>query len=239
MKPRVQYGQFIPGHASGRGTGLIETRRFLPVLDAAGMLAGSEAWTTEDERRLKEWFRDFLDWMRDSERGDDSRGAENNLGTWYDAQAAAYALFADQPERARRVLERARKKRFQDAIDAKGRLVHELERTKSFDYCMFDLQALMQLALLGERVDLHLWRAQFEDGRGLPKAVEWLAPYAAGTKEWPHQQIEPAKANRVAILFRRAAVAYRREDYEAISASRRSAADDNVTIALELVYPRR
>jgi hypothetical protein len=177
--------------------------------------------------------------MRDSERGDDSRGAENNLGTWYDAQAAAYALFADQPERARRVLERARKKRFQDAIDAKGRLVHELERTKSFDYCMFDLQALMQLALLGERVDLHLWRAQFEDGRGLPKAVEWLAPYAAGTKEWPHQQIEPAKANRVAILFRRAAVAYRREDYEAISASRRSAADDNVTIALELVYPRR
>jgi hypothetical protein len=239
MKPRLQYAQFIPGHDTGRGAGLIETRRFLKVLDAAGLLAGTESWTAADERRLKDWFRDFLDWMRDSHRGDDERAADNNHGTWYDAQAAAYALFIGAPERARRILDRAKQKRFQDAIDEKGRLFHELDRTKSLDYSLFNLDALMHVALLGERADLHLWRAHFEGGRGLPRAVEWLAPYAAGTKEWPHKQTSPVKAERIAILFRRAAVAYDRDDYEQISRSRRDAEDDDVTIALELVYPRR
>lgn len=239
MKPRLQYGQYIPGHNTGHGAGLIETRRFLPILDAAGLLAGSESWTPADERQLKEWFRDFLDWMRESERGDDERDAENNHGTWYDAQAAAYALFIGDQERAKRVLHRAKKRRFQDALDAKGRPVHELDRTKSLDYCLFNLEALMQLALLGERVDLHLWKAHFEDGRGLPRAVEWLAPFAAGTKEWPHKQIAPVKGEKIVVLYRRAAVAYSREDYEQVSQSRRDADDDNMSIALELVYPQR
>jgi hypothetical protein len=239
MKPRLAYGQYIPGRNTGRGAGLIETRRFLPVLDAAGLLAGSESWTPEDEQKLQAWFRDFLNWMRESERGDDERDAENNHGTWYDAQAAAFALFSGDQKRAKKVLDRAKQRRFQDALDAKGRPVHELDRTKSFDYCLFNLEALMQLALLGERADLHLWQAHFEDGRGLPRTVEWLAPFAAGTKEWPHKQITPVKEEKIAILYRRAAVAYGRDDYEQISLSRRDAEDDNVSIALELVYPRR
>jgi hypothetical protein len=239
MKTRLAYAQYIPGRNTGRGAGLIETRRFLHVLDAAGMLAGSEAWSADDERQLQAWFREFLDWMHESERGKDERGAENNHGTWFDAQAAGYAYFIGDDERARKILDRAKKKRFQDAIDEKGRQFHELDRTKALDYCLFNLEALTNLALLGERADLHLWRSHYEGGRGLPRAVEWLAPYAAGTKKWPHKQITPVKAERVAILYRRAAVAYGRDDYEAISASRRDVGDDDVTIALELVYPRR
>jgi hypothetical protein len=61
----------------------------------------------------------------------------------------------------------------------------------------------------------------------------------AGVKAWPHQQITPVEPERIAILFRRAAVAYGRDDYERISRSRRDAEDDDLTIALELVYPRR
>lgn len=239
MKPRLPYGQFVPGHNTGRGEGLIETRRFLRVLDASGLLAGSPAWTPADEQRLQAWFGKFLDWMGDSEPGDDERDAENNHGTWYDAQAAAYALFSGDHKRAGRILSRAKRRRFEDALDSKGRQVHELDRTKAFDYSLLNLDGLMQLALLGERVDLHLWNARFKDGRGLPRAVEWLAPFAAGTKEWPRKQIQPVSAERIAILYRRAAGAYSSDQYEQISRSRRNPADDDVTIALELVYPRR
>ncbi len=239
MKPRMAYGQFVPGRSTGRAEGLIEGRMMLQVLDAAGLLAGSEAWSAADERELKQWFRQFLDWMRESERGDDERAADNNHGTWYDAQAAAYALFVGDERVAGRVLDRAKQRRFIEAFDKRGRPIHELERTKSLDYAMFHLDGLMHLALLGERADLHLWQAHFSHGRGLPKAVEWLAPFAAGKKEWPHKQIQPVKEQRIAILFRRAAVAYKSDEYEAISRSRRDPDDDNLTIALELVYPRR
>jgi hypothetical protein len=239
MKPRLVFGQYIPGHNTGRGAGLIETRVLLRVLDSAGLLAGSPAWTPQDQRQLQAWFRDFLDWMRDSSRGDDERGADNNHGTWYDAQAAAYALFIGDQERARKILDRAKRRRFIEALDARGRSIHELDRTRSLGYCLFNLEALMQLALLGERVEMHLWKAHFDDGRGLPRNLEWLAPYVAGVKAWPHQQITPVEPERIAILFRRAAVAYGRDDYERISRSRRDAEDDDLTIALELVYPRR
>jgi hypothetical protein len=239
MKPRLMYGQYVPGRSTGRAAGLIESRHLLRVLDSAGLLAGSDAWTPADNDKLRAWFRDFLNWMRDSERGDDERTAENNHGTWYDAQAAAYAFFIGEDERAAKILRRARRTRFEEALDKQGRQIHELTRTRSLDYSLFNLDALMHLALLGERAEMHLWKAHFSHGRGLPKAVEWLAPYAAGTKDWPHKQITSVKTERIAILYRRAAVVYNREDYEAISSSRRDARDDNVTIALELVYPRR
>ena len=239
MKPRLVFGQYIPGHNTGRGEGLIETRSMIKVLDASGLLAGSEAWTAADEARLKAWFRDFLEWMRESSRGADERSAENNHGTWYDAQAAAYALFIGDEGRAKHILERARQRRFIEGIDPQGRQVHELDRTKAFDYSLFNLEGLMQLAILGQRCDMHLWKAHFEDGRGLLRAVEWLTPYAAGRKPWPHKQIVPVDRERLALLFRRAAVAYGREEYERISQARRERDDDEVTIKLGLVYPRR
>lgn len=239
MKPRLAYGQYVPGENTGRGEGLIETRAMLKVLDASGLLAESAAWTPADEQKLKAWFRDFLDWMRESSRGGDERAADNNHGTWYDAQAAAYALFIGDERRAKNILERARQRRFIEGIDPDGRQIHELDRTKSFDYCLFNLEALMQLALLGERCGLHLWKAHFDDGRGLLRAVEWLTPYAAGRKEWPHRQIAPVRLEPLVILYRRAAEAYGRDEYERISGSRRERDDDEVTIALELVYPRR
>ncbi|MCI0360370.1 MAG: alginate lyase family protein [Planctomycetaceae bacterium] len=239
MKPRLVFGQYILGHNTGRGAGLIETRVMLKVLDAAGLLAGSESWTAADERELKVWFRDFLDWMRESSRGEDERAADNNHGTWYDAQSAAYAFFIGDERRALHILERARERRFIEGIDPKGRQVHELDRTKAMDYCLLNLEGLMQLALLGERCGLHLWKAHFEDGRGLLRAVEWLAPYAAGTKPWPYEQIAPVKTERIAVSFRRAAEVYGREAYERISSARRERQDDDVTIALALVYPQR
>jgi hypothetical protein len=239
MKPRLAFGQYIPGQNTGRGAGLIETRRFLPVLDAAGLLAGSEAWTAEDHRQLQAWFREFLDWMQESERGRDERDADNNHGTWYDAQAAAFALFIGDQRRAERTLKRAKDDRFEDAFDSKGRPKYELDRTKAFDYTLFHLDGLMQLATLGDRLNMNLWNAKFDDGRGLPKAMQWIAPYAAGQAEWPYKQIQPPNKERVAILFRRAAVVYSRPEYEQISQVHRDPEDDDVTIALGLVYPQR
>ena len=48
MNPHFRYAQAIPGHNDGRGAGLIESRHFIKVVDAAGLLGGSRAWTDKD-----------------------------------------------------------------------------------------------------------------------------------------------------------------------------------------------
>jgi hypothetical protein len=41
MNPNLDHGQFVKGENVGRGTGIIESNRFLPVLDGVGILQKS------------------------------------------------------------------------------------------------------------------------------------------------------------------------------------------------------
>src|SRR5215475_7674700 len=56
MNPNLRYAQAVPGHNDGRGAGLIESRHFIKVVDAAGLLGGSRAWTDIDGLALAAWF---------------------------------------------------------------------------------------------------------------------------------------------------------------------------------------
>src|SRR4051812_13907680 len=71
MNPNLEYAQYIPGINTGRGIGLIETRGLTRVVDAIGLLDGSNAFTDADKQGLKDWFAKFLAWMQESKNGRD------------------------------------------------------------------------------------------------------------------------------------------------------------------------
>jgi len=94
---------------------------------------------------------------------------------------------------ARAVCERA-KARIGKQIEPDGRQPLEEARADGFGYSVFNLDALCLLASLAERVDVDLWHYQTADGRGIRKAMEYLAPYADADKKWPGNQLNPPKA---------------------------------------------
>ncbi len=214
MNPHLEFGQAIPGRCTGRGIGLIDTCGFIGVVDAAGMLAGSESWTDKDQKALEDWFGKFLDWMLESRYGRDEAAAANNHGTWYDAQVASYALFIGRDDVARRILREAAEKRIAPQIEPDGRQPQELARTKSFSYSVMNLQGMFALAALGERVDVDLWNFKTTDGRSICKAVDWLASYADGTAVWKNEQIGGVEPKLLYPLLRRAALEYGEPGYE-------------------------
>src|SRR5208283_4124843 len=151
--------------------------------DAAGLLAGSAAWTKKDNDALKVWLTTYLDWLLTSKNGLDEASAKNNHGTWYDVQAVRLALTVDRTDLARQIAEAAGQKRIAVQIEPDGRQPLELARTAAFGYSRFNLEALFMLATLGEHVGVDLWHYQLPDGRGLTKALDFLLPYVVDSSK--------------------------------------------------------
>jgi Alginate lyase len=215
MNPHLQYAQFIPGVNTGRGIGLIETRGFTRVVDAIGLIAGSKAWRPEDDRGVRDWFAAFLKWMQESDNGRDEAAANNNHGTYYDLQVVSFALFLDRRDLAVKVLERAKERRIAVQIEPDGRQPLELARTNGWSYSAGNLDGLTELATLGDRAGVDLWRFATADGRSIRKAILFLAPYAFADRKWDFEQINAFNGSALHNVLRRAAAHYEDADFQA------------------------
>lgn len=218
MNPNLNYGQAIRGINEGRGEGLIETRSFVRIVDAIGLLSGSAAWTTDDQRGLEDWFSQFVKWMQESENGREEAAAKNNHGTYYDVQLASYALFLRNNELAHEVLQSAGEKRIAVQVLPDGRQPLELVRTKAWSYSVGNLAGLMTLARLGENVDVDLWNFKAGDGGSIRAALDYLVPYGIGEQKWPHKQINGFEPEMLHTLLRKAAAKYPDGPYKEIVA---------------------
>jgi hypothetical protein len=190
MNPHLRYGQTIPGRNEGRGSGIIDTRHFIRLLDSVALLRESAAWSDEDHAALVAWMKQYLEWLRSDAQGKDESEARNNHGTWYDAQVAAIAMFVGERNLARQVLEGAKVKRIARAIEPDGQQPEELERTKGLHYSVFNLSGMAVLARIGEQLDVDLWHYEASDGRSIRRGLDYIMPYLTGEREWPHKQIE-------------------------------------------------
>ena len=213
MNPNLEFGQGIPGINTGRGIGLIETRSLMSVVDAAGLLAGSKAWSDVDQEGIKAWLSQFLNWMQTSTKGKDEDAAKNNHGTWYDLQVVDYALFLGKRDLAVDTLNRVKSRRIALQIELDGRQPLELARTNAFSYSIGNLDGLMQLAWFGSQVGVDLWNFRTPDGRCIRVALDFLLPYATGEKKWDYPQIGGFHGDALLPQLERAAAVYHDPSY--------------------------
>lgn len=214
MNPHLRYAQAVPGRNAGRGAGIIETHHLPELIDAVGLLASSKLWRGEDHKGLQKWFDAYLAWLHESQEGNTEARAQNNHGTWFDVQTAAFALFVDKSDMAKKVLGEMAERRIARQIEPDGRQPRELERGQAWSYSLFNLEALFDAAALADNLGIDLWSYESPDKRGIRKALDWLLPYATGEKKWNYRQLSGLQPEKLAPLLRRAAVRYREPAYE-------------------------
>ena len=216
MNPHLEYAQAIHGRSTGRGTGIIDTIHLVEVARAVPLVAESGALRSEEFAEVRKWFADYLRWMTTSANGIEERDARNNHGTCFAMQVAAFARLTGQ----RDLIDDAAR-RFETAIvplqiAPDGSQPLEISRTKPYGYCLFNLEAMAVLCqLVSEPGGRDLWRFETADGRGIRKAIEFLFPYIADKKRWPHppdvMYFEQWPMRQQALLF--GGLAYGRQDY--------------------------
>lgn len=101
MTPNLQHAQAIPGINTGRGIGIIDSRALVDVVDAIALLQSSAALSENDVSALKQWFGDYYQWMTTSQNGFEEENWHNNHGSYFDMQAAAFALFSGKIDEAK------------------------------------------------------------------------------------------------------------------------------------------
>jgi hypothetical protein len=189
MNPHLEYAQAVLGRNHGKNSGIIDTRDFIFVIESLELLKESPAYTPELEHGLKEWFTEFLHWLKTSKHGRKEGQEPNNHGSWYQAQAMRIALFLEDATTARELLDHVRNELIPSQIMSDGTQPEELARTNAFHYSIFNLHALGMIARMGESLDADLWHYRDPQGKGMQTAAEYLLPFVTGIEEWPHQQI--------------------------------------------------
>ena len=191
MNPNLKYGQAVKGVIEGRAEGLIDTRQFIFVIDGIELIKNSKSWTLQNQKEMKGWFSEFLNWLQTSDIGKDEMNAPNNHGVWYDAQTLAIALYVDSTELANKIVQRAAN-RLNIQQDSKGFFPLELARTTSFHYSVFILNAFNVIAQLSEKTNINFWELKTSSGKSLSKAFDALMPFLIQKKVWTGgQQIRP------------------------------------------------
>lgn len=192
MNPNLNYAQVAPGHGDDRGRcyGLIDTYSFVGMLDAVQLLEGSQAFTNRDSKQLKNWFSRFLDWFLESEPGRTEAQQSNNHSVAYDVQVVAYAKYTGNLKLAEQYIRAFPRQRIFRQIEPDGKQPHELKRTLSFGYSVFNLQHMTDLMQIAQKLGIEIWNETSEDGRNFYKAADFLAGYLGKeVSAWPYQQL--------------------------------------------------
>jgi hypothetical protein len=205
MHPHLRFAQGVRGKEPGRPAGIIDTAGIARLVDGLGLLSGSTSLTGQDRDGLLAWLRDYLGWLRESELGRREGQAKNNHGTWYDVQVVSLALATGQTELATEVLHFARKRRIGREIEPDGRQPEELVRTRAWHYAVYNLEAFVELANLGDAAGVDLWRYQTPDGRSIGQAIAYLVPFALGQAPWPTPELGGFRPEALWPVLREAA----------------------------------
>lgn len=202
MNPSLTFAQGVPGKVAGRGTGIIDTAELLPVVDAIGLLQPSGALSAADMKGLRGWFGAYADWLQTSDNGKAEHAAANNHGIWYDLQLSDYALFAGKTEVATAEIAAFATTRIAPQFTADGSMPRELARTRSFHYSTWTMQAVYDIATLGQCVGIDLWSYQSPDGKSLRKNTDFIAGYAGREDQWRWKEIDMNKQDLYDALVR-------------------------------------
>ncbi|SDW22043.1 Alginate lyase [Hydrobacter penzbergensis] len=185
MNPNLLYAQAIKGRFTGRGIGIIDTIQLLDVVQGLMVMEQANGMDQEALQSIKQWFEQYLQWLTTHQYGKDEMNAENNHGTCWAMQVAAFAKFTRNEKILQFCRDRYKQVLLPNQMAADGSFPREIKRTKPYGYSIFNMDAMTTLCQLLSTKEDDLWNYQTPDGRSIKKGIAYLYPFVADKNKWP------------------------------------------------------
>lgn len=186
MNPHLRFAQAVTGRATGRSIGIIDTIHLVEVARAIQVLEKEGYVPTAVLVPIKEWFREYLEWLYSSDFGKAERDQGNNHSTCWAMQVAQFAQLLGDTSRLDFCRHFFKTVLVPNQFAVDGSFPRELRRTKPYCYSLFNLDAMATLCqILSTAVD-NLWYFETPDGRGMRRAVEFMYPFVLQKNTWPY-----------------------------------------------------
>ncbi len=188
MNPNLLYAQAIKGRFTGRGIGIIDTIHFIEVVQGLMAMLNAKSINQQDIAAIRNWFDQYLQWLTTHKYGKDEMNAENNHGTCWVMQVAAFAKFTGNEQLIKFCSDRYKNILLPNQMAIDGSFPREIRRTKPYGYSIFNLDAMATVCQVLSSEKDNLWDYQTADGKSIKKGIEYLYPFIADKKKWPHKQ---------------------------------------------------
>ncbi|HEX9483765.1 MAG TPA: alginate lyase family protein [Gemmatimonadaceae bacterium] len=185
MNPSMLYAQAIKGVATGRGIGIIDTIHLVEVAQAALELERLGALEDSELRNVKSWFHEYVTWMTTHPYGIDERNNGNNHSAAWALQVAAFSRFTCDTAKLGAMRRFFTETLIPGQMSADGSFARELTRTKPYGYSLFQLDVMGMLAEALSTPSQNMWTFTTPDGRGMGRAMAFMAPYIENKATWP------------------------------------------------------
>ena len=177
MNPTMQHAQTIPG--SGIAGGAADGRALVRAIQGMEFLAQSANWDPRDHAAVRKWFEEYLHWLVESGQGAGNRRSPADRGSWWAAEAAAVATFAEDASASR------------TAFDYFGNRI--LPRQTGFNPAgdraaapppVASLEGMATLCRVAQVRGVELWNARARNGVSAAGLFDSSLPNVSDPKRW-------------------------------------------------------
>lgn len=213
MNPHLAYAQMVPGNPKSRSSGILDGRGIgTHLLDSLVLISTSTHWSNTQQNNMDQWLTSYLTWLTKDKLGRSALKKSNNHGSWYRYHVAAVAWYLNDIPTVKKMIEATKKSIFIQ-IDGQGKQKHELNRTRSYFYSYFNLDAQTRIAIIANKLGIDLWRYKSPSGTQLITAIDYMTTYSDGTVKWPYKT-KGAEIALMQSIFLRAEVALNNGRYK-------------------------
>ena len=186
MYPNFEYAQIAPGHDNnnGRPWGIIEAYNFNNIIESFRLVNTVSPIDSNTTRKLKRWFKQFISWLENSDKGKTVLNSDSNQGIALDVLLLNMKLFVTGKIDSK-LLNNFRSNRLERQILTDGSQPEELKRSRALNYSAYNLEHIVDFCVIMEKAGIPYYRNNKDI---IDKAFSFLFNYIENPTLFPYKE---------------------------------------------------